>query len=258
MTDTQNAKATDRLLIVFEAIAQNGPITLADLAELTGLPRSAAHRAAQVLQRRDWIRARLSDHAYELSGAFDIMMSNAAFASEEGEALAPLMAEMAGKTMHADLGVFRSLGAFHVVESTDKSLPLGLRSLVNSKLSLLAQSVLGPEARVRHLDAFMPTASPEEQEVVTSGKHFKRLLALGTTPYILVPLQRAVIAGFISPGGVAGALRLRLRGGGIDFSMRTGPQLRTALDERGFIVPSLSQNGPATAAQGDQRARTIN
>lgn len=240
MNDTPQSKATDRLLIVFETIARQGPILLTDLTAATDLPRSAVHRAAQVLQRRGWIRARLSDHAYELSGAFDAMMSNAAFASEEGEALAPLMAELAGKTMHADLGVFRSLGVFQLVESTDKTAHLGPRSLVSSQLALIAQAALGAEARVRHLDAFMAGADEGERQIITSGRHFKSLRGLGQSPYKISLTQGAALAGFVSPGGAAGALRLRLRSGkNASFPATIGQRLRRALDQAGFMLPSL-------------------
>ena len=210
---TGSDKATDRLLSVFEAIAQRGPLTLAALTDATGLPRSAVHRAAQVLQRRGWVRARLSDHAYAVSSRFDDAIANARYAQEEAEALAPLMARLAREWGgQVDLGLFVARGVFEVVDSTARRIRLGRRSLVASPIAVAAQVSLPPAGRVRHLDAFLMQASDEEADFVTSGRHFRQVKAAEATINDAGGWSlegEELLAPFSAPSGVAGALRMR-------------------------------------------------
>lgn len=206
-------KATERLLSVFEAIAQHGPLTLAALTEATDLPRSAVHRAAQVLQRRGWVRARLSDHAYAVSSRFDDAIANARYAQEEAEALAPLMARLAKDWGgQVDIGLFVARGVFEVVDSTARRIRLGRRSLVVSPIAVAAQVSLPPAGRVRHLDAFLMQATDDEAEFVTSGQHFRQVKNAETTIMETGGLSlegEEVLTPFSAPSGVAGALRMR-------------------------------------------------
>lgn len=229
-------KATDRLLSVFETIAQRGPVTLAVLTEATGLPRSAVHRAAQVLQRRGWVRARLSDHAYAVSSRFDDAIANARYAQEEAEALAPLMAELAREWgAQVDLGLFVARGVFEVVDSTARRIRLGRRSLISSPMAVAAQVSLTPAGRVRHLDAFLMHASDEEAEFVTSGQHFQQVrtteaLVKDVGVWDLEGLE--ILAPFSAPSSVAGVLRMRR----MADPVAAATALRAGLDGAGHLV----------------------
>lgn len=208
-------KATDRLLTVFEVIAKRGPLPLAELTRVTGLPRSAVHRAAQVLQRRGWVRARLSDHAYAVSSRFDDAIADARYSHEDAEALAPVMTRLAERwSCNADLALFVARGVFEVVDSTDRSAELGRRSLTASGMAIAAQVALPPTGRVRHLEAFLTQARDDEAEFVTSGGHFRQMKAAEAQVLSVGALTdggAAVLAPFMAPSGVAGTMRLRPR-----------------------------------------------
>lgn len=203
------SKATERLLDVFEIIAAHGPISLSNLASQSGIPRSAVHRAAQVLQQRGWVRARLNDHAYEVSSHFDMRMANGHIASAEVELITPVLNSIAERgTFHADLGLFIRAGEFETVESTERSVQIGTRhSMVASSLAITAQFALSPTALVRHLDAFAKDAKEFEKRVVTSGAHQRNVESLRAKgPFAFAGLS---LLPFESAEGAVGCVQIR-------------------------------------------------
>lgn len=205
------SKATERLLHLFEIVANEGPIGLTDLAKHSGISRSATHRAAQVLEAHGWIRARLYDHAYEVSSKFDAMMADGYVALEEVELIAPIMADIARyKNFAADLGMFTRTGHFEVIESTERSVVLNRRkSLIASDSALMAQLALTPANQVRHLNAYLTTASEIERKVVTTGTHRQRLTEMQAKALAAFPNK--IILPFESANNVGGALVIRAK-----------------------------------------------
>lgn len=223
------SKATERLLHLFEIVANEGPIGLADLTSASGISRSAAHRAVQVLEAQGWVRARLFDHSYEVSSKFDQLMAEGLIALEEVEMLAPFMKEVASrKNFASDVGLFVRTGQFEILESTDRSQELNSRcSLISSDTGMAAQLALSPINQVRHLNAFMGVATDEEQELVTSGTHRQRLNELQVKGMTAFPDK--VILPFESANKVGGALVIRSKRRGRLYRM----ELRE-LAERGI------------------------
>lgn len=207
----QVPKTTDRVFVILETIAKDGPITLSELTETVELPRSSVHRAAMTLQRLGWVRARFNDHAYELSSKLDHMMADAHFVYEEVDALTSIMAEVkASRLAHADVGVFVRLGSFQIVDSTDPRVELNkAESMVTSRIAKVAQLSLDKTSLVRNLDAYLKDAGEDEARLVENGRHFAHLQLLREELGKPIGRNTTFIAPFRNPNGSSGAMRLR-------------------------------------------------
>lgn len=234
------SKATERLLNLFEIVADKGPIGLADLSKASGISRSATHRAAQVLEAQGWIRARLYDHAYEVSSKFDLMMADGYVALEEVEILTPVMREVAKrKNLAADVGLFTRTGHFEFIESTDRGIELNIRkSLITSEAAMSAQIALTPTNQVRHVNAFLAQASEPERKLVTSGMHRQRLtemLSKGMSAF-----DNKILLPFESSNNVGGTLVIRSKRRGRSYRLEMRELAQRALltfEQQGFSCP---------------------
>lgn len=239
------SKATERLLSLFEIVANKGPIGLADLSKNSGISRSATHRAAQVLEAQGWIRARLYDHAYEVSSKFDHLMAEGYVALEEVELLTDTMQEIAKrKNFAADVGLFTRTGYFEIIESTDRSMELNRRkSLVNSDIAMCAQLALTPTNQVRHLNAFLAQASDPERKLVTSGMHRQRLTELQAKG--LGAFDNKVILPFESRNNVGGCLVIRSKRRGRMYRVELRELAHRSLD----VLARVNMNCPYAVTQ---------
>lgn len=203
-------KTTQRVFIVFETIVSKGPLTLAQLTDDIDLPRSTLHRALQSLEERGWIRARLHDHAYEVTHRFDVVVANARSAQEELELITPVMQAMASETLFVDFGMFIKPGKFVTLDSNDRKIKLNEPHLLSG--SLMAQMALRnlPEAASqRHVDAYLDESPLSERNFLKRDIFLQHLHTL--------PQKNASDLNFLLvravefPNGAWGSLAFRSR-----------------------------------------------
>lgn len=193
----ERSKATDRLMSVFAIITQHGPISLADLTQASSLPRSSVHRACQALQTKGWIRARLSDHRYEISHQFQTRVANAPQTVHCTALLDDTLKDLASSTdLIFEIGVFTQLGQFDGVDTTEYKFELEQdQSLTSTPGALFAQLAMPTETVIKHLDEYFKTALDTEKYQISSGRHRKRLEILrrtghaATPPYLMFPFS---------------------------------------------------------------------
>ncbi|PIB23429.1 hypothetical protein BFP76_07710 [Amylibacter kogurei] len=190
-------RTTERILDVFEAVMLSGPISLNELSANTGIPRSSAHRAAQVLERKGWIRPRLFDHAYQVTSLFSREFIAVESAHRIVERVGPSIKSFVSEyDLDAEIGIFSEIGIFDTLDKTERSYDLDThQSLVMSPLALMAQLILPPELLVRHLDAYLQRANTGERNEITTGQHRLTLTELrkqgpmAISPYFAFPFN---------------------------------------------------------------------
>lgn len=178
---TNPTAAAPAALLVLEAIATLGPITVAQMVRALSLPEDEIWQVISALERRDWVSARISDHAFEISPKIDTFFARAHVALPEADEAREILEPVAdSQRMLATVGAFSAKGEFCAMDATGSQTDLGQpRSLAFDHLALAAQSVLTPSALNRHLTAFQEKfATPEDLAMIKSGGHAANLARL--------------------------------------------------------------------------------
>ncbi len=186
---------TLRILLVAEAIADDGPLTLVELTQKLKFSRGAIWRALDTLRGQGWVRMRAGDSAFEMCSALVARLSNARPSLPALEANLHLFQRLAATgPVHVDFGHFPETGRFSIVESTRKSAYTAAHlSLVDDDLAIAAQLTLPPPVLVTHLRAFMVTAPEDQRRVITSGEHGRSIAKLRDIGHLWAD-DRSVIA----------------------------------------------------------------
>lgn len=168
-----STSTTARALVVAEAIGLYGPLTLNQLASLVQIHRSSVWRIIATLKLHGWVRMRPGDNAFELTSRLDMQFANFHFAPADVESAANVIKKVLKEgVFHANLYQFVAPGQCILVESTFQSIERdGCKSMIMDAPALAAQLNMSSIERKRHMKAFWPIASLEEQEIVLSGEH---------------------------------------------------------------------------------------
>lgn len=207
---TERSKATDRLMSVFMMVAEFGPVSLADLTRMTFLPRSSVHRAAQALQAKGWIRARMSDHAYEVTKSFQSSLQASSVTVRCVDMLDGVIRDLAKSLdLTFEVGAFTDMGIFDGIDTTEYKYDLEThQSLTGAPSALFAQLALPPEKLIKHLDGYIQFATDTEKYQITSGRHRTRLADIRKTghraiaPYMVFPFSVEDTGGYAEYGSV--------------------------------------------------------
>lgn len=201
---------TLRLLLVVEAIGLHGPITLKHLADILPIHRSSIWRATNVLKARGWVRMRLGDHAFELTGRLDGLFKDFHFAASDIDGAAGLIDKIVHeRSFHIEFCQFVAAGEFMMIESSYRSVAReGSRSLVLDSAALAAQLALTPDERHTHLEAYSRQSSQTERDIVASGEHYKTLRHYAHTGVVWGSDMLAVSLPWIGASGTIGAVTI--------------------------------------------------
>lgn len=202
--------AAPPLLDVLEEIATSGPITISQIARRLSLREAVVRQAASALERRDWVWARVSDHAFEISPKIDEFFASAHVAPPEtGEFRQILGPIAASQRMSATIGAFTANGEFCAVDATTPRVDLRMpRSLIFDHLALAAQSVLGPSTLHRHLTAFREKlATPDEVAIISAGGHADNLRQIQEDGFIWSEARDGFAVPLRFATGAAGAVQ---------------------------------------------------
>ena len=171
--DAEYLKPTVRILLVFEAVVRNGPITLNELEKCLPMPRAAIWRRLNSLRKHGWLRMRLGDNAFELSEEMYCLIQSARFADISVQKLRPLLKEIVKyKIFHVDVGMFQTLGHFLLVETnrkdaqTDRTL-----SLIYEPMAIFALLNLPQKRALKHLEEYRKIATCDEIATIDSWLH---------------------------------------------------------------------------------------
>lgn len=202
-----------RVLRVAEAIGLHGPITLNGLSELLPFHRSSIWRAASILKAQGWVRMRLGDHAFELTGRLDMRLADYHFAPMDVESADSLVETILKEDLfHAELCQFVAPGRFAMIESSCRSAEReGLRSLVWDTAALAAQLGMTASERERHLSAFCLRASQTEREIIKSGELCNMLKRSENDGIVWNPSEMAASLPWIGASGASGAVTILAR-----------------------------------------------
>lgn len=205
----------DRVLIVAEAVAQMGPVSLATLEQELTIPRVSIWRALQTLLRRGWIRYVHGSNEYELAPQVDEVMSVAHIGLPETEEFEPLLREIKKhRGISASVGMFHGAGRFSIVESTHRlSEAAQNRSLIYGEAALAAQLACSPKELKRHLELFagFPETSPEERYRITSGKQEQYILRQRSNGHFFGPDDMKIALPLRFQTGSIGGLEVSIR-----------------------------------------------
>lgn len=172
------AAPTERVLIIVEILAAQAPLSLGDIAELTGFSKASVWRCVDTLRARGWVRMRLGDHKIELTHRVDQSFSQAHFSDEEFDPFFGLMAKLEESDgAGAELVAFKSAGSLTIVERTtrNRSEMMPAISLVSDEIAFAVQLACTETALRKHLSAFVAAASFDDAQRITSGEHVKHL-----------------------------------------------------------------------------------
>ncbi len=234
--DAHSAHA-DRLLEVFEAIAQNGPVTLNRLESMLAIPRVSIWRAARSLRARGWVRVRYGNSAFEVSHVFDRLFSDAHVGLPECEDIDEIMpAIVERKRFHGCVGIFAGTGRVRIIEDTAlRSRADSFCSLVFSEIALAAQLTCTQKELVRHLEVYLRDAPPEERQIIESGEHGRRLAALAKEGLVWSEDGTSCVIPWRFHTGSPGSLQVRLRVYG------RGGRARLASLVQNVVMPVISR-----------------
>lgn len=143
MNENGRVEAVDRALLILQALAEAGPdgVSLAQLAERTGVNKSTVHRSLATMRQRDFAHQQ-PDGSYQLGAAALALASpfgdDAALASSLHPALAAL-SQTANELAH--LGVLRG-GAIVYLDKVEPERAIRVWSRVGQRVSV-ATSALG-------------------------------------------------------------------------------------------------------------------
>lgn len=162
-----------RILLVFETIAQHGPVTLQTLERLLpGVSRTAIWRNADALRAYGWVRMRADDKAFMVTTRPDDVLAKA---KASPLALAELTDRVVPppKDITAHFGIFTDMGRFEIIESTQKDSRQGeVLSLVEDDMAFAALVACENAEMLRHLGRWIkdPDTPVRMREIVTKGE----------------------------------------------------------------------------------------
>lgn len=174
----KSIRSFDRGLWVLEILDRRTPLSLADLAKSTSLPKATLLRILQTLADRGWVHKRLNDGRYVLaktrrpSEAADVDTARAAKLASPG-----LKSLTAAVGLACDLTLAIEPGILEVVDSTRQRreggvdpIVAGFRpSLVFSSPGRTFLAACTSAEREGHLQHILRTDSPAERFAITSG-----------------------------------------------------------------------------------------
>ncbi|MEO0370690.1 MAG: helix-turn-helix domain-containing protein [Pseudomonadota bacterium] len=123
MNDMTLSGSAARALSILELTLEHGPVTPAHLTELSGLSRTAVHRAIHALIDKGFLRYQLGKAHVIVTARLQARLEGAFFSPAGLDALSRAIDEaIKGRRLHCDIGVLDRDGPFQIVESTQSEI----------------------------------------------------------------------------------------------------------------------------------------
>ncbi|MEM6589797.1 MAG: helix-turn-helix domain-containing protein [Pseudomonadota bacterium] len=131
MTATGSAA---RALTVLDLTLKHGPVTPAQLTQLSGLSRTAVHRAIHALIEQGFLRYQLGKAHVIVTARLQTKLEGAFFSPSGLDALARAIDEaLKGRRLHCEIGILERDGPFQIAETTQTEIDR-LESFFESEL----------------------------------------------------------------------------------------------------------------------------
>lgn len=146
-----------RILRTIECLASGGAMTLDQLSERMGVPKTAVWRSVSHLREADWVRLRKGNRLIELHYRIDELFSCATFSDEEfgdiRETLEGLSAELA---IHVDIFALSHKDGIDLIDTTRRwrGDQAALMEWLDDDVLLVARSAMSESVLARHLAAW--------------------------------------------------------------------------------------------------------
>lgn len=119
MNDVTPSGSAARALTVLGLTLEHGPVTPARMTELSGLSRTAVHRAIHALIDEGFLRYQLGKAHVIVTARLKTRLEDAFFSPPGFDAITRAIDEaLKGRRLHCEVGLLALEGAFQVVEST--------------------------------------------------------------------------------------------------------------------------------------------
>lgn len=119
MNEMTPSGSAARALTVLNLTLENGPVTPARLTELSGLSRTAVHRAIHSLIEQGFLRYQLGKANVIVTARLQARLEGAFFSPAGLDTLARAIdAALKGRRLHCEIGLLELGGAFQIVETT--------------------------------------------------------------------------------------------------------------------------------------------
>lgn len=119
MSETSVSGSAARALNVLGLVLEHGPVTPAHLTELSGLSRTAVHRAIHALIDQGFLRYQLGKAHVIVTARLKTQLEGAFFSPSGLDAVARAIdIALKGRRLHCEIGLLHLEGAFQIVETT--------------------------------------------------------------------------------------------------------------------------------------------
>ena len=214
-----NVSGYGRIMFVYGAVAESGPVKLEDVVRITGLSRSACWRCLTTLEDQGWLSRGLSDATFKLSSHAHRAQNGAQHASDLSDRLLASLRDISKMgRIQIDLAQFRGPADLGILETNrpDHCDACSL-SFFEDPLVLAALVTVPVDGRMAHMRAALEGADTEIKERVSNGEFTNRLATVAADGEIWDASQQ-----FLCLPLVGGALRLE----GMGSTARTERRLR--------------------------------
>lgn len=230
-----DASGYARIMAVFGAVAQHGPMTLEGAMARTGLPRSACWRCLTTLEAEGWLCRRLLDGAFMTTAAAHSQLGAPPPRPAFIEALIPHLTPLVRKArVEADIALLNPDSTLHILDTTRKT-PEAEEGFFTSPLTLAVLMVCPPDSRLSRVNAALVNAAPEDRSAVTAGRFTRALAQAATRGEVWTPDEGSLTVPIEGPGGGVAALRLEGHGS----TKRTENKLRGLAEVLRLACPDL-------------------
>ncbi len=164
MNETGLTGSAARALQVLSLVLTHGPVTPANLTELSGLSRTAVHRAIHALMEQGFLRYQLGKAHVIVTARLQSQLETAFFSPPGLDAVARAIdTSLKGRRLHCEIGLLTQDGPFQIVETTQTD-PGDEDSFFESELVSVLLSHFEP-VEVTRITARVLRESPEGTSV---------------------------------------------------------------------------------------------
>lgn len=205
----ENDRGFFRVLAILELISKCGPLNLEQVAEQSGISRTASYRILNCLKEREWIRAQMGTGAFTLTADFVEQIRRADRTYAEVDKLLPILRSTAKKFhIHFDIAVLEDLISPKIVESNRRKRIEDNNNFFESPFSLVALTTEDPRMRMLVLKSAMDHATEKQKESIRDGQTSLKIRSIGRKGFLDDEPNKAVIVPLSGFGGFSGGLRI--------------------------------------------------
>lgn len=187
------ASPLEKILTVFECVAQDGPITLAELNKDLPFSRASIWRMLNILRSKGWVRMKLGRCEYVVCERLVRSVKLSDCDSGDLERISSIVKSIIEHKIgnrlafHVQYGYFVGDGQFDIVEDSSKDLEKAHEnyaiSLAWENIAIAAQAYMPGDLRTMHVNSYLKIATGEEAQAIVGGSYTRRVKSCRETGY---------------------------------------------------------------------------